>query len=100
MNKIPLLICIVFFIAYATLAVIRHNHYGSYGFDLGISDQVVWQYSHFQPPITTIQSYPFTSILTDHIEFIYILLSRFYWLFSSPITLLLLQTFFITSSSI
>ncbi len=99
-NKIALFICLLFFVAYSTLSIIRHLHYGSYGFDLGISDQIVWQYSHFQAPITTVQSYPFTSILTDHVEFIYVLLSPFYWFFSSPVTLLLLQVFLISFSGV
>jgi len=99
-NKIAFFVCFLFFLAYSTLSVVRHNHFGSFGFDLGISDQIVWKYSQFQLPITTVQSYPFTSIFTDHIEFIYILLSPFYWIFNSPVTLLLLQAFMVSFSGI
>jgi len=99
-NKIAFFLCLLFFLAYSTLSVVRHNHFGSFGFDLGISDQIVWKYSQFQLPITTVQSYPFTSIFTDHIEFIYVLLSPFYWIFNSPLTLLLLQTFMVSFSGI
>jgi len=99
-NKNAFIICLLFFIAYSILSIVRHAHYGSYGFDLGIADQVVWEYSHFLAPITTIQSYPFTSILTDHVEFIYILLAPFYWFYSSPITLLFLQAFLVSFSGI
>lgn len=96
----PFLICFFFFIAYSLLSLIRHAHFGSFGFDLGIVDQIVWKYSQFKAPITTIQFYPFTSLLTDHVELIYILLTPFYWIYNSPYTLLLLQTLFITFSGI
>ena len=98
--RIAFLFAILFFVFYSVLSLIRHAHYGSYGFDLGITDQVVWQYSHLRSPITTIQAYPFTSILSDHVEFIYMLLAPFYWIYSSPVTILLLQAFFVTFSSI
>ncbi|MBI5620396.1 hypothetical protein HY949_01305 [Candidatus Gottesmanbacteria bacterium] len=32
-------------IAYSALSIIRHNHFQSGGFDLGIYDQTVWQYA-------------------------------------------------------
>jgi uncharacterized membrane protein len=99
-NKSVIVICLLFFFAYATLSVIRHLHFGSFGFDLGISDQIVWKYSQLQAPITTVQAYPFTSIFTDHIEFIYILIAPFYWLFNNALTLLLLQSFIVTTSAI
>ncbi|HSA84140.1 MAG TPA: DUF2079 domain-containing protein [Patescibacteria group bacterium] len=100
MALLPYGICLLFFITYSILAVIRHLHFGSFGFDLGIVDQIVWKYSQFQAPITTIQFYPFTSLLSDHVELIYVFLAPFYWIYSSPMTLLLLQTFVITSSGL
>lgn len=86
----PLLICFLFFIAFSTLRVIRHNHYQSFGFDLGINDQVVWQYSRFKAPITTIDHVPFISKLDVHVEFIYALISPFYRIWNDVRTLLIL----------
>ncbi len=103
MNKkglfITILICIIFFIAYATLSLIKHNHFLS-GYDLGVDDQAVWKYSQFKNPITTSHAYYDTSVLSDHVEFIYILLAPFYWIYSSVKTLLVLQVFFICMSGI
>jgi uncharacterized membrane protein len=96
----PFCICFFFFTLYTTLSIVRHLHYGSFGFDLGIADQIVWLYSRFKAPITTIQFYTFTSLLTDHLEFIYILLAPFYWLYNSVITLLIIQAFFVSFSGI
>lgn len=94
------IVCFFFFIAYSVLSIVRHLHYGSFGFDLGLTDQVIWKYSQFKAPITTIHYYPFTSLLTDHVELIYILLAPFYWLYNNVLTLLILQTFVVSSSGI
>lgn len=97
---LPYIICVIFFILYSTLSIIRHNHFGSYGFDLGISDQIVWKYSQFKFPTTTVYYNPFVSIFIDHIEIIYLLLAPFYWIWSDAKMLLLLQAFFISFSAL
>ncbi len=89
--KSTYLICFLFFLLYSLLSITRHNNYNSFGFDLGLADQVVWQYSHFSLPITSIHFYPFTSLLTDHIELIYAPLGVFYWIWNDVRMLLLLQ---------
>src|SRR5438105_1763933 len=90
-RSLPYAICLLFFIAYGVLSLVRYDHYGAFGFDLGLRDQTMWEYSHFKPPITTIHFYPFTSLLTDHIELIYIPISLSYWFWSSPKIILLLE---------
>lgn len=92
-------ISLVFFASYFTLSAIRHYHFQS-GYDLAIVDQVIWKYSLFKNPITTVHSYYNTSTLEDHIEIIYILISPLYRIFPSAYTLLLLQAFLISSSGI
>lgn len=99
-KYLPYCICFAFFAAYATLSVVRHNHYGSFGFDLGMIDQVVWKYSQFKEPLNTVYQFPFTSTFTDHIEFIYLLIAPFYWIFSDARILLILQAFAVTFSGI
>lgn len=88
----------MFFGAYALLSLVRHDHYQSFGFDLGIADQIVWRYSTFQAPITTIAYYPFTSKLTDHLDLLYPVISPFYWIWSSPKMLLIFQSLFVCVS--
>lgn len=99
-KNLPFIICFAFFLAYATLSIIRHMHYGSYGFDLGIADQIAWNYSQFDLPVNTIYHWAFTHTFTDHIEFIYIFIAPFYWLFSDVKTLLILQALVVTASGI
>lgn len=58
---------------------------------MGINDQVVWRYSHFQLPLTTIDPFPDKTKFAEHVEIIYAIIAPFYWIWSSPVTLLLLQ---------
>ncbi len=98
-KYLPYLFCLLFFVAYAALGIIRHIHYGS-GYDLAVIDQAIWKYSQFKLPISTNHAYPFTLILTDHIELTFLLIAPFYWLWNSAITLIVLQALAIASSGI
>src|SRR5258705_11091053 len=93
-------ICLVFTLLYLVLEIIRFENFGAFGFDLGLTDQIFWKYSHFQAPITTIHYFPFTSLLSDHFELIFAPLSIFYWIWESPKMLLFIQTFFVCFSGI
>lgn len=68
------------------------------GYDLAIADQAVWEYSKLKIPISTAQAYYGQSILADHFEIIYALLSPFYLLYNNVVTLIVLQNLFITLS--
>jgi len=94
-----LFICFFFFIAYLTLSLIRHSHFLS-GYDLAIVSQYTWEYSNFKNAISTISTYAFTPAFYDHIEFIYIFLSPFYWFFHDARILLVLQSLFVAVSGI
>jgi uncharacterized membrane protein len=95
-----LFLLLLFCIAYTTLALVRHHHFGSFGFDLGISDQIVWKYSQFKSPTMTIIAYNETNALTDHFEPLYILLAPLYWIYSSPVVLLIAQTVLVCLSGL
>jgi len=90
-SKTPYFICILFFIGFSILAVVRHNDYGSFGYDLGINDQTVWRYSTFQIPVTTIDPLPTKTKLATHVELVYAIISPFYWIWSNPIMLILVR---------
>ncbi len=103
-KHIPLLIaiftCFVFFVCYSTLTVIRHLHYDSYGFDLGINDQTVWRYSNFELPLTTIDPFPDRTKLATHVELVYALISPLYWIWSARKMLLLTSAFVVCSGGL
>lgn len=91
-DILPYLLCLLFFAAYSTLSIVRHQHYESFGYDLGINDQVVWRYAHFESPLTTIDPFPDKTKLVTHVELVYILVAPFYWIWSSRKMLILVRT--------
>ena len=99
-HKLPVLICFLFFTAYSILSIVRFDHFGAFGFDLGLRSQTVWEYSRFKAPITTIHFYPFNNILADHLELIYIPISLSYWIWSDPRMLLLIEAFYVCFSGL
>lgn len=99
-RVLPYIICLLFFVAYSTLSIVRHNHYGSFGYDLGINDQTVWLYSHFRLPLTTIDPFSDKTKLAEHVESIYAIIAPAYWIWSSPIILLVLQSMIFCISAV
>ncbi|MBP9716508.1 MAG: DUF2079 domain-containing protein [Candidatus Levybacteria bacterium] len=83
-------ICFSFFIAYLTLGLVKHSHFLT-GYDLSLVNQVTWEYSRFISPVMTGHAYAFMPAFYDHIEFIYLLLSPFYWILPDARTLIILQ---------
>src|SRR5689334_16503171 len=83
-------VCLFFFSAYLTLALVKHAHFLT-GYDLAVDNQVVWEYSRFLSPISSVHAYAFTSVFADHIEFVYLLLAPFYWLLPNANSLIILQ---------
>lgn len=106
MNKLPLRkiilplgICLLFFVAYSILGLERYYHFAA-GYDIAVIDQAIWKYSHFLAPISTNHAYAFTSILTDHVELIFLLIAPLYWIWDNIQLLILLQSFLICLSGI
>src|SRR5947199_10285223 len=88
---LPFVICLCFFTAYLTLSIVQHNHYNSFGYDLGINDQTVWRYAHFQPPVSTISPFPDRTKFALHVELIFALIAPFYWIWETRRMLLLVE---------
>lgn len=99
-RLLPILICLLFFTAYTVLAFVRHDHYQSFGYDLGINDQTVWRYAHFELPLTTIDPFPDKLKLAEHVEIVYALISPFYWIWESRKMLLLVSNAWFCLSAI
>jgi hypothetical protein len=94
----PLLtLCLFCFAVYATTALLIHRQFGTAGYDLGIFDQAVRRYSHFQAPIVPLKG-PGYNIFGDHFHPIIALGAPFYWIWDNPQTLLILQAALIALS--
>ena len=83
-------IAVVLFGAFTTYAWARHAKYETTGFDLGIFDQVVRAYAHFDAPTSPLKGVDY-NILGDHFHPILVLLVPLYWIWADPRMLLAAQ---------
>ncbi|WP_063746873.1 DUF2079 domain-containing protein [Catenuloplanes japonicus] len=79
------------FALYTAASVRGHQLLTTYGYDLGIFEQVVRSYSEGHMGVTELKGPGFRQ-LGDHFAPALILLAPFYWLFPSPLTLLVAQS--------
>ena len=96
-NRFLFVLPTLFFFIYSFASIIRHLHLGSFGYDLGIYTQVLWLYSQFEVPLSSIRG---TNIWGDHFAPSFMLLAPFFWLYPSAITLLVLQSLVVVSGAI
>jgi len=94
--KLLALWLIVLFLLYSALSILRHNHFQSGGFDLGLYDQTVWKYAHFQKPYNTIKD---RFILGDHLNLTLPLLAPLYWIREDIKFILIFQAIWLSFSS-
>ncbi|HEV7374559.1 MAG TPA: DUF2079 domain-containing protein [Pyrinomonadaceae bacterium] len=79
-RKFLWLLVLIVAVIYSSLSILRHRHFTSSAYDLGIFDQAIWQYSRFHAPYTSIRSNLLTeNLLGDHFHPILILLAPLYW---------------------
>jgi uncharacterized membrane protein len=83
-------------VIYSAFSVILYLTYKYPTYDLGIFDQAVRSYAHFQPGISVAKGLydfgnPNFSVLADHFSPIDALLAPLYWICNSPVDLLIAQ---------
>lgn len=83
-------------ILYSTLSIVRHNHFESGGFDLGLYDQTIWLYSKFHIPYNTVKE---QLILGDHLNLTLPLIAPVFWIWNDIRAILVLQAAWVAASS-
>lgn len=91
-DILAFLIISIFSIIYAFMSIQKHNSFQTYGWDLGVFDQGIWQWAHFKIPYSTFHD---LSWLADHFHLILITTVPFYWFWSDPRMLLIIQAFLV-----
>jgi uncharacterized membrane protein len=94
------------FLALATLAaallasvgIYKHDRFSTGGYDLGIFDQTIWGYSHFEIIANTVKRIP--NLLGDHFHLILFTLAPLYWLWNDARVLLIAQAILLALSSL
>jgi uncharacterized membrane protein len=79
-----------FFAFYSIYAAGRYTTYLATGYDLGIFDQAVRAYAHFQAPVVPLKGAHY-NILGDHFHPIIALIAPLYWIWNNPCVLLIVQ---------
>lgn len=80
-------------------SLLRFRNFEAKGYDLGIFDQAVRQYSMFKPPIVPIKGEDF-HILGDHFHPIIALLAPLYWIWDDPRMLNIAMIALLVSSAV
>jgi uncharacterized membrane protein len=84
------LITATVFAAYTAISVFRYLRRDPTSWDLGIFTEYVKQFAHLHAPIVDIRG-PGFNLLGDHFHPIVALIAPFFWLFPTPVTLLIAQ---------
>jgi len=75
-RYIALVLCVVYFVIFERLVWLRHDHFGSFDYDLGMYDQGIWQLSHGRGFMTVRGMHVFG----HHANIGYLLFVPFYWI--------------------
>jgi uncharacterized membrane protein len=89
--------CVVLTILYSTLSVLRHVHFESGGFDLGLYDQAVWKFGNLLGPYNTVKG---RIIFGDHMVLTLPLFGLLYRFWDDVRLLLVMQAGAIVFSTI
>lgn len=82
-------VALAFAVIYAVIGFVRHAHFGSNAYDLGIFDQMVWHLSRFERPASTIHG--LSNMFGDHFSPIHALYVPLSWLWPSAQSLIATQ---------
>lgn len=85
------------FLVYTTLSVTIHQRMLSNAYDLGIFEQVVRSYANGHLPVSELKA-PGFPVLGDHFSPVLALVAPFYWVWRTPVTLLVVQAALIAAS--
>lgn len=85
-------LCLVYLIVASLQSLIQHEQFLTNTWDLGFYNQLMYKFSHFKNPISTLWSaqYPHFRFLGDHVTLLLPIHSQLYWILGSY-TLLVVQ---------
>jgi uncharacterized membrane protein len=80
-NKLLLAVFTLFALIFASITFVNHYNFRTYGWDLGINQNAIYDYAHFRWNDCMIMQPQFTNVLSDHFSLYPLLVSPFYWIF-------------------
>jgi uncharacterized membrane protein len=97
--RIKLAVIAFFFFLFSSVSIVNHYLFRTAAYDLGIYNNVIYSYAHFELNHTPIQHPEVFHILSDHFEPVLFLFSPLYWIFGTY-TLLWVQIVLIIAGGI
>ena len=84
-GYIFILLCICFAAVASLQSLTQHYQYYTSTWDLGFHNQLMYKFTHFKSPGTTLWNpdYPLTCFLGDHVTLLMPINSQLYWIFGS-----------------
>ena len=83
---------------YSVVSIYRHDRFASDAYDLGIFDQTIWGYSHFEIVRNTVKGVP--NLLGDHFHPALIAVAPAYWIWNDARVLLVVQAVLLAAASL
>ncbi len=94
---IILVILLIFCIIYAFISISSHNHFETFGWDLGFFDQIIWKAS--RGDLVALSTLNFENLLADHFQPVLYILSPLYLIKSDVRMILIAQAFLVVIAS-
>jgi uncharacterized membrane protein len=82
-NKLVLFVFVFFALIFSSISLVNHYNFRTFGWDLGINNNAIFDYAHFRWNDCMIMQPSFTNVLSDHFSLYPILVSPFYWVFGT-----------------
>jgi uncharacterized membrane protein len=76
-------IFLFFGLIFSSISLVNHYNFRTYGWDLGINHNAIFDYAHFRWNDCMIMQPSFTNVLSDHFSLYPLLVSLFYWIFGT-----------------
>lgn len=89
-NKGVIIVLLIFAAIFASITFVNHYNFRTYGWDLGINQNAIFDYAHLRWNDCMIMQPSFDNVLSDHFSLYPILVSPLYWLFGTY-TMLIFQ---------
>jgi len=74
---------IIFGLIFAAISFVNHYNFRTYGWDLGINHNAIYDYAHFRWNDCMIMQPKFDNVLADHFSLYPLLISPLYWIFGT-----------------
>jgi uncharacterized membrane protein len=93
------IIILLFIIAgiFAYIALVSHNHFETFGWDLGFFDQIIWKVS--RGDLRAVSTIAHETLLGDHFQVVLYFLAPLYWLVRDVRTILVVQAFLVVAAA-